>query len=671
MTKRDEHEFSRNFGSGRRRRLGALVAVIGGACGVATLVQACGGSDLSCGKGTEKKGSECVANSSLQGGGGSSEGGVEPSGSGGRKSTGGGTGTGGARSGSGGKSNADGGNEPAVEKFDFAGITSASAANQTPPKATGAVADSIRITWNPAKYPARPLATIHYEIFEAESAGTENFAVPLDTAPPGSTSTVIQDRDPAKTYYYAVRAVADVGTAKDTNTAEASATPLFDDTPPDFPAGATGAEPAGPTSMTVSWTAATDDHTDSKGIVYRVYWTDKAGGNLTLGAVSLPGAESVVVTGLPAPKTDYYFRAVAVDAAGNVDNNHVDIRGTTGADDTPPVFGGCASVSDLSASTAKVTWNPAFDDTSLPAKITYVVYASDVHLDRGQLLKGLEVGRFTGATGGQVSDLNSATLYRFVCRAEDESGNADDNLVIQTGATSNDGQAPTFGGLVTAVASQASTEPAVDLTWVAGSDDQTATKDIKYRVYASITKGGEDFSAEPTAISAAGVTAMTLSKANLLRVTDRVSNTPFYFVVRAADGAGNVDKNTNEIAVTTLVSFTDDIQPIFNNKCAILGCHTTADPAVPPKQGQNLDEGAAYLSIVNVTAVEGQALGTPNLKRVSTSGVLIDSYMYRKVTNTAPITGSTMPPAASLNGPLDMTQQSTLILWIQQGAKQN
>jgi hypothetical protein len=644
-------------------RPGGLVGLLvtGSAWGAAALLSACGGSDVTCGKGTTKQGSVCVASSAVVNkDAGPSSGGT--SGSGGS--------SGDAAPGTGGSSGSDAGTHQ--DKLVFGGITSASPANQTPPKATGAVADSVRLTWNPATFAAQPLLPIHYDIFQATTAGAENFTTPTDSAPPGSTSFVIQDLTPGTTYYFVIRAVLDDGAAVDTNVVEKSAAPGFDDSPPDFHAGVTDATAAGPTSMTVSWGPAADDQTAPEGITYRVYWTDKAGGTLELGAVSTPGATSALVTGLPTPETDYYFSAVAVDAAGNQDDNKVTVRGTTGPDTKPPVFGGCISVSDISASTATVTWAAATDDTSRADKITYTVYASDVHIDKGQSLAQLDVGHFTGQTTGQVTGLNAATLYRFVCRAKDEAGNEDTNLVIQTGATSNDGQPPTFAGVATADPSPTADETSIDLTWLQATDDQTLAKDMKYRVYVSTTAGGEDFTSA-TVTSAPGVLGISVSKSNLLALgLTQVSNKDFYIVVRAADGAGNVDTNKVELKVTTFVSFKDDIQPIFTDKCAIGGCHTAADPGTPPKQGQNLDEGAAYSQIVEVPAVEGATLGEQGLVRVSKSKVLINSYMYRKITGTTPFSGSTMPPAISSKGPLnDMTQKPTLILWIAQGAKDN
>jgi hypothetical protein len=153
-----------------------------------------------------------------------------------------------------------------------------------------------------------------------------------------------------------------------------------------------------------------------------------------------------------------------------------------------------------------------------------------------------------------------------------------------------------------------------------------------------------------------------------------VSNTAFYFVVRAQDETGNAEKNVAEVTATTLVSFTDDVQPIFSGNCAILICHTKGvDGLNPPIQGQDLDEGAAYTNIVNVVAREGAQLSPaePNVKRIDgTSTDPHNSYLWRKITGTQPIFGNQMPPPQAQRI-LSAENKLTIEDWIRQGAPQN
>jgi hypothetical protein len=685
MTMTMPKRHSNHTSSGTRRvALGSLF--VSAAWMSAALLQACGGSNVSCGEGTEQQGNTCVAKSPISqkdGGGTDGAAGADSGGSaGGTSGSGGTTSDSGPASGGGGTTSA-GGDAGTVPKdaIQFDGATSASPANQSPPAGSGSTdpADAIRITWNAASYPGHPDANFHYEIFYSESSGQQNFSTPQEVSPPGTSSFLVQGLDATKKYFFVVRAVADQGQAKDRNTAEVSAKPAFDDAPPTFD-GITSATGSGSRSVLVKWKAAKDDHTAPEGIVYRVYWSATSNGAREVGAISTPGATEVNVAGLPAPDTEFFFRVVAVDAAGNADANGVDLSGKTSKDTVPPVFAGCTSASEPSANSATLVWAPASDDTTAPDQITYDVYASDVPITKDTDFKTLlQVGSFVGGTTGRIHGLNAATRYRLVCRAKDAAGNEDANRAAQVIETKSDGQPPTFTGAATLVPGATT----VDLTWPQAHDNETADKDIVYRVYASADSGAEPFSKAPIA-TISGATGMTVPKESLTKITasdpdlqkaisgGHVSNTKFYFVVRAVDEAGNEDGNTNELSGTTLVSFADDVQPIFSGNCAINICHWTGvDGTNPPIQGQNLDVGQAYTNIHNVVAREGVAIGEPNIKRVDgTSTDKHQSYLWRKITGTQPITGSQMPPAASQHALTD-AQKLTIENWIVQGSQDN
>jgi hypothetical protein len=75
------------------------------------------------------------------------------------------------------------------------------------------------------------------------------------------------------------------------------------------------------------------------------------------------------------------------------------------------------------------------------------------------------------------------------------------------------------------------------LSWQAASDDLTPSSQIVYEVYLAATPGAEDFST-PTWTTTPGVTTY--------RTPGLPSHGTVYFVVRARDGAGNLDHNTSE-----------------------------------------------------------------------------------------------------------------------------
>ena len=115
---------------------------------------------------------------------------------------------------------------------------------------------------------------------------------------------------------------------------------------------------------------------------------------------------------------------------------------------------------------------------------------------------------------------------------------------------------------------------------------------------------------------------------------------------------------TVQPAAASRVSFTVDIQPILTQNCATVGCHN----AVTPPLGLNLTAGVAFDNIVLVSSQEVPALhriepGDPN-----------NSYLFRKITGAAGISGSRMPqnnPAFFDKNPelLDLVHR-----WILEGA---
>jgi hypothetical protein len=132
-----------------------------------------------------------------------------------------------------------------------------------------------------------------------------------------------------------------------------------------------------------------------------------------------------------------------------------------------------------------------------------------------------------------------------------------------------------------------------------------------------------------------------------------------YWVVRARDLAGNEDTNTVELSATTGVSFAENVQPIFTQHCAVVGCHV---PGNPP-EGQVLAAGFAYANIVNVPSEE-----VPSDNRV-TPGNLTTSYLYLKITAQESV-GTNMPPP-STNDFLSAAEKATIMNWIVEGAQNN
>ena len=175
-------------------------------------------------------------------------------------------------------------------------------------------------------------------------------------------------RAPATTYSYTVRARDAVGNASDRSTADAGTT-LADTTPPGVPAGV-GASATSSSSVTVSWSASTDDVAVTAYEVYR-------GGTL---AATVNAHGLSFVDGGRDPSTTYSYTVRARDAHGN-----------TSLDSAPP-----ASATTPAATPTTITLEPDADsyvDSSLPT--TNFGTAAQMRLDASPIV--LAYLRFTVA----------------------------------------------------------------------------------------------------------------------------------------------------------------------------------------------------------------------------------------------------------------------------------
>jgi hypothetical protein len=555
----------------------------------------------------------------------------------------------------------------------FAGAVSAAAASDS----------SLQITWAPGSDDVTPADQLKYDIYVAASAGKENFGQPTAVSPPGAASMVVYNLQPDMAYSIVVRAEDSAGN-QDANTTEISGTPTKDTTAPTF-AGATAADGTGASTVKVSWAAATDDLTPAEGISYAVYWSDTEAG-ATAGVLSMitaPGATSAVVDHLPTPSSTYYFYVQARDAAGNASKSPMVVSGMTSADTTPPVFGGCTAAANPGAARATITWLPATDDITTQDKIQYNVYALKDPTDPGTPF-GNPQGTFTGVTTGVVQGLMPLTTYYFVCRAQDEAGNEDTNISFRSTTTLEDSQPPDLNGGISNITVEATS---ATINWNAAKDDQTDTDQIKYVVYQSTDPDASNSGMAVSPGPPLGATSFTV--ANL------ASNTTYFWAIVAVDAAGNASAPSDDVSGLTLVSFANDVQPIFTTNCVKSNCHGGGGVIM---QGQDLSEGNAYDNIVNAPTRWDTSVspywGCTHINRVQ-PGLTDKSLLWHKINHTAAIAGAAtgncndknqgyafgegMPKdlcdsggGGVLNCPkLPQATLDTITLWITQGAENN
>lgn len=107
-----------------------------------------------------------------------------------------------------------------------------------------------------------------------------------------------------------------------------------------------------------------------------------------------------------------------------------------------------------------------------------------------------------------------------------------------------------------------------------------------------------------------------------------------------------------------LISFANEIQPIFNRSCAIAGCHASARPP----HNLDLSSGVARGNLVNVPSAQN-----PAFIRV-VPGNADQSLLYLKISQSTPPVGSQMPLGQP---PLSLEEQQKIRDWINQGALDN
>jgi hypothetical protein len=317
-----------------------------------------------------------------------------------------------------------------------------------------------------------------------------------------------------------------------------------------------------------------------------------------------------------------------------------------GPDTAPPTFPGATSATSAPNSIT-VKWSAATDNVTTADQIVYQVYQSAT--SGGQNFSSPSFTTAPGATSYSAGMLPINTRYYYVVRARDQAGNVDTNKVEVSATTpaTSDMQAPTFAGLTSAAASGIS----ITLSWNAASDAVSGAAQSTYLIYQATTMGGQVFTT-PTYTTQPGATSYT--------VTGLAPNTTYYFVVRAQDGAGNIDMNRIErSAKTASVTLSGQVQPIFTRDCTSGACHGSRNPA------QNLDlssAAASYMNLVNVAS--GQCAMT---KRVLPSQPDMSYLMWKLMGTGTCFSGSRMPKGA----PLSAADQATIRGWIAAGAPNN
>jgi Fibronectin type III domain len=545
----------------------------------------------------------------------------------------------------------DGGSDAGTPPPTFGGVTAVAPASDT----------SVMLVWNPGSEPGDPTATLRYRVYYAPMGTAIDYKMVAAQTGPSAQSVVIGGLMASTKYVFGVRALNDSG-VEDSNTVTMTGQPATDTGGPTF-GGATSAMAGKGGAVSLAWMPASDamNVTPAAAMTYLVYESDTPGAeDYTMPTyVTAPGATSASVGHLPNAMETRYFVVRARDAAGNTDSNTHEVSSVPGVDVTAPTFGGCTAATTLQAITIGVAWTDASDDVTLASAMTYDVFMSTT---AGKFDFTKPFATVKGMDSVVLTSLMTSTPYYFVCRAKDEAGNEDQNTIEVTATTGSNPTPPTFAGIDLPNFVGDPVARTATIPWLAATDPVTPPDKMLYDVYEANTPGGEDFTMPPAATSTAGALSIML--------TNIPGNTTTYFVVRARDQDGNHDANTIEASLTTNVSFSGNVQPIFNDDCGVVGCHVPGNPT----GGLILTAGFSYSQIVNVIAPESISKFPPSghnyvLPGDPTNSGLAAKINYMGLFATMGFQGPM--PAPSTGSTLTSDQINAIGNWILQGAANN
>jgi hypothetical protein len=295
---------------------------------------------------------------------------------------------------------------------------------------------SVFVTWAPGKDAVSAVEQLRYRVYVGATPDTVDYGNAVATSDPGARYVVVPNLRADATYAIGVRAV-NTGGQEDTNHVTLPGAPGIDVAAPTFK-GVRAATRESDGSLTLTWDAATDDHTPVAALLYQVFQSDRPDRfdftKPTL--VSGPGDTSGKLTGPFQTDHPYYFAVRARDAANNVDPNTLTIvHGFVTDDAKPPSFGGLTGATvDPQARTAALTWDPATDDKTPAGEIVYEIFEATSPGAYDYKSPPAHVSA-PGATGATLTSLAGDAKLSWVVRARDLGNNEDVNATEQGGTT--------------------------------------------------------------------------------------------------------------------------------------------------------------------------------------------------------------------------------------------
>ncbi|MGO0059809.1 fibronectin type III domain-containing protein [Brevibacillus fluminis] len=458
--------------------------------------------------------------------------------------------------------------------------------------ASHATSSSVDLNWTAATDAVTSTGNLQYKVVYSTSnnldtvANAEANGTVAQNWTANVTSATASGLTPSTTYYFNVLVKDEAGNKSLYSGVSQATTAAPDTTAPVVGnSGTVTASQATPTSVDLSWTAATDTVTDAGNLQYKVVYStsnnlDTVANAETNGTVAqnwTANVTSATASGLT-PNTTYYFNVLVKDEAGNKSlYSGVSQETTAAPDTTAPVVGngGTVTASQATPTSVDLNWTAATDAVTSPGNLQYkVVYSTSNNLDTvaNAEANGTVAQDWTAnVTSATASGLTPSTTYYFNVLVKDEAGNKSlYSGVSQATTAAPDTTAPVVGNSGTVTASQA-TPTSVDLNWTAATDAVTSPGNLQYKVVYSTSNNLDTVAnAEANGTVAQNWTANVTSAT----ASGLTPSTTYYFNVLVKDEAGNKALYSGVSQATTAAP--DMTAPVVGN-----GGTVTASQATP------------------------------------------------------------------------------------------
>ncbi len=306
-----------------------------------------------------------------------------------------------------------------------------------------------------------------------------------------------------------------------------------DTQPPTAPTNLTASKVTS-TSLTLNWTASTDNVAV---VDYLIFMRQGTTGSFTQIGSTNAATTTFGVTGL-VPSTGYQFFVVAQDAVPNTSAHSSTLSVTTGGDTQAPTAPTNLTASNITSGGADLSWTAATDNVGVTE---YDVFMSQAGGSFTQ------IGSTNGTTTSfSVTGLSPSTQYSFFVQAKDAAGNTSpqsNTVDVTTTTGSGDSTPPTAPTNLTA---SNTTSNGTDLSWTASTDNVGVTGYIIF---------GQQGSGPVTQFGSTNGTTTSFS------VTGLLASTQYSFFVQAKDAAGNTSPQSNTVDVTTTTGSGDSSPP--------------------------------------------------------------------------------------------------------------